>query len=201
MSQSQATTERMLEDHAKTMTWADITLGITRKQIKEHEKELAATARSKTEMENDYNFKDGHWVDPGKGKKDDGRAATLAMRVSLGDTENNIVNGGDSSYLSDLAEELYKDNDNCRDMDIDMAAVHQDTGRTLALQDRKGKDTAKDNQEVEKQPDTPDENSATLFYPPLSGSCMRNHLRQQGAAQPGQGADSQLKQRRVCLGG
>jgi hypothetical protein len=54
MSQSQAATERMLEDHAKTMTWADITLGMTRKQIEEHEKELAATARRETEMENNY---------------------------------------------------------------------------------------------------------------------------------------------------
>jgi hypothetical protein len=80
------------------------------------------------------------------------------MRVSLGDTEYNIVNGDDSSYLSDLSEELYEDNNNCRDMDIKMAAVHQDTGRTLALQDRKDKDTAKDNEEVEKQSDTPDRN-------------------------------------------
>jgi hypothetical protein len=31
MSQSQAATERMLKDNAKTMTWADITLGMTRK--------------------------------------------------------------------------------------------------------------------------------------------------------------------------
>jgi hypothetical protein len=77
----------MLEDHAKTMTWADITLGMTRKQIKEHEKELTATARRETEMKNDYNFKDGHLVDPGKGKKDNGTAATSAMRVSLGDIE------------------------------------------------------------------------------------------------------------------
>jgi hypothetical protein len=36
-------------------------------------------------MENDYNFEEGHSVDPGKGKKDDGMAATSAMRVSLGD--------------------------------------------------------------------------------------------------------------------
>ncbi len=41
-------------------------------------------------------------------------------------------------------------------MDIEMAVVHQDTGFTLALQDRKGKDTAEDNEEVEKQLDTPD---------------------------------------------
>ncbi len=45
MSQSQAATERMLKDHAKTMMWADITLGMARKRIKEHEKELAVTAR------------------------------------------------------------------------------------------------------------------------------------------------------------
>ena len=87
MSQSQATTERMLEDHAKTLTWADITLGMTRKQIEEHEKKLAATARRETEMENNYNFEDGHLVNPGKGKKDNGTAATSAMRVSLGDIE------------------------------------------------------------------------------------------------------------------
>ncbi len=68
-------------------------------------------------MENNYNFEDGHLVDPGKGKKDDGTAATLAMRVSLGDMEYEIVNGDDSSYLSNLEEELYKDDDNCRDMD------------------------------------------------------------------------------------
>jgi hypothetical protein len=159
MSQSQATTERMLKDHAKTITWADITLGMTRKQIKEHEKELAVTARRETEMENDYNFEDGHSVDPGKGKKDDSMAATLAMRVSLGDTEYNKVNGDDSFYLNNLAEELYEDDDNCRDMDIKMAVVHQDTGCTLALQDGKGKDTAKDDEEVEKQLDTPDRNA------------------------------------------
>jgi hypothetical protein len=142
------------------MTWADITLGMTRKQIKEHEKELAATARRETEIENDYNFKYGHSVDPGKGKKDDGTAATLAMRVSLGDTEYNIVvKGDDSAYLSNLAEELYKDDNNRRDMDIEMAAVHQDTERTLALQDGKGKDTAKDDEEVEKQLDIPDRNA------------------------------------------
>jgi hypothetical protein len=158
MSQRQAATERMLEDHAKTMTWADITLGMTRKQIKEHEKKLAATARRETEMENNYNFEDGHLVNPGKGKKDNGMAAMLAMRVSLGDMEYNIVNGDDSSYLSDLAEELYKDDNNHRGMDIEMAAVHQDTGHTLGLQDGKSKDTSKDDEEVEKQSDTPDRN-------------------------------------------
>jgi hypothetical protein len=156
MSQSQAATERMLEDHAKTLTWADITLGMTRKQIEEHEKKLAATARRETEMENNYNFEDGHLVNPGKGKKDNGMAATLAMRVSLGDTEYNIVNGDDSSYLSDLAEELYEDNNNRRGMDTEMAAVNQDTEHTLALQGGKGKDTAEDDEEVEKQSDTPD---------------------------------------------
>jgi hypothetical protein len=90
-------------------------------------------------MDNDYNFKDGHSVNPGKGKKDDGRAATLAMRVSLGDTEFNIVNTDDSPYLSNLAEKLYEDDNNHRDMDIKMAVVHQDTGCTLALQDGKAK--------------------------------------------------------------
>ncbi len=44
-------------------------------------------------------------------------------------------------------------------MDIKIAVVHQDTGRTLVLQDGKGKDTAKDNEEVEKQLDTPDRNA------------------------------------------
>ena len=44
-------------------------------------------------------------------------------------------------------------------MDIKMAVVHQDTGRTVALQDRKGKDTAEDDEEVEKQSDTPDRNA------------------------------------------
>ncbi len=43
-------------------------------------------------------------------------------------------------------------------MDIKMAVVNQDTGCTLALQDGKGKDTAKNNEEVEKQSDTPDRN-------------------------------------------
>ena len=42
---------------------------------------------------------------------------------------------------------------------IETAAVHQDTGHTLALQDEKGKDTAKDNKEVEKQSDTLDRNA------------------------------------------
>jgi hypothetical protein len=128
MSQSQAATERMRTmqrlQRGQTTALEVITLGMTRKQIEEHEKELAAKARRETEMKNDYNFEDGHLVDPGKGKKDNSTAAALAMRVSLGDTEYDIVNGDDSSYLSNLAEELYEDNNNCIDMAMEMAAVH-----------------------------------------------------------------------------
>ncbi len=60
MSQSQAAMERMLEDQGKNMTWADITLGMTKKQLQEHDKELSTTARQEKELEHDYNFEKGH---------------------------------------------------------------------------------------------------------------------------------------------
>jgi hypothetical protein len=87
MSQSQASMERMLEDQGKNMMWADITLGMTKKQLEEHNKELAATARQEKELEHDYNFEEGHSINPGKGSNEDGTAATSAMRVRLGNTE------------------------------------------------------------------------------------------------------------------
>ncbi len=83
MPQSQAAMERMLEDQDKNMTWADITLGMTKKQLKERNIEPAATARWEKELEHNYNFKEGHLINPGKGRNNNGTVATSAMRVSL----------------------------------------------------------------------------------------------------------------------
>jgi hypothetical protein len=164
MSQSQAAMERMLEDQGKNMMWADITLGMTKKQLKEHNKELAATARWEKELEHDYNFEEGHSINPGKGRNDNGTAATLAMRVSLGNTEYNIVDGYDTSYLSDLAENLYKDDGHHKDMDIKMAAVHHNTRCAFVPPEVGGKGTepntsANDDEKMEDQSDIPDKHT------------------------------------------
>jgi hypothetical protein len=159
MSQSQAAAmERTLKDQGKNMTWVDITLGMTKKQFEEHDKELMATARREKELEHDYNFKEGHWNNPGKRRNNNGNAATLATRVSLGNTEYDIVDEDDASYLSNLAENLCKDNDHCKDMDNKMAAVHCDTGCALVPPEVGGKGTepktsANNNEEKEDQSD------------------------------------------------
>jgi hypothetical protein len=104
---------------------------MTKKQLEEHDKELAATARWEKELEHDYSFKERHLINLGKGRNDNGTAATLAMRVSLGNTEYDIVDGDDASYLSDLSENLYKEDNHLKDLDIKMAAVHCNTGCAL----------------------------------------------------------------------
>ncbi len=70
-------------------------------------------------------------INPGKGRNNNGTVATSAIRVSLGNTEYNIVDGDDASYLSNLAENLYNDDNHCKDMDIEMAVVHCNTGCVL----------------------------------------------------------------------
>ncbi len=55
--------------------------------------------------------------------------------------EYNIVDGDDASYLSNLAENIYKDNNHCKDMNIKMAAVYCNTGRALVPPEVGGKGT------------------------------------------------------------
>jgi hypothetical protein len=213
MSQNQAIMERMLKDQGKNMTWADITLGMTTKQLKEHDKELVAAARPEEELEHDYNFEEGHSINPGKGRNDDGTAATLAMRVSLGNMEYDIVDGDDASYLSNLAENLYKDNNHCKDIDIKIAAVHHNTGCALVPPDLGGKGTEpnmsiNDNEEMEDQSDIPDkhmgmqggdEQSATQSSQ-LSADLASTTIHANKAQHTHGGAGFQLWQEGVCLG-
>ncbi len=51
------------------------------------------------------------------------------------------MDGDDASYLSNLAENLYKDNNHHKDMDIKLAAVHRNTGRALVPPKVGGKGT------------------------------------------------------------
>jgi hypothetical protein len=74
------------------------------------------------------------------------------------------VDGDNASYLSNLAENLYEDNNHRKDMDIKMAAVHCDTGHALVPPEVGGKGTepntsADNNEETEDQSDIPDEHT------------------------------------------
>ena len=74
------------------------------------------------------------------------------------------MDGDDASYLSNLAENLYKDDNHCKDMDIKMVAVHHDTGRALVPPEVRGKGpepntTAGNDEETEDQSDIPDKHT------------------------------------------
>jgi hypothetical protein len=83
MSQSQAAAERVLDEHNRKQQWVDITLGMRKKQMDDRDKELAAIARRDKELDQEYNFKGGHLVNPGDGHKDDGTVIASATRISL----------------------------------------------------------------------------------------------------------------------
>jgi hypothetical protein len=93
VSQSQAAAEQVLHDHDCKQQWVDITLGMTKKQMDDRNKEIAAITKKDKEQNQDYNFKEGHSINPGEGRKEDSTAFTLAMKVSLGNTAYNIVEG------------------------------------------------------------------------------------------------------------
>ncbi len=105
MSQSQAVAERVLDDHDQKQQCVDITLEMTKKQMDDQDKELAAITKRDNELDQEYNFEGGHSVNPGDGHRDDSTVITLALRVS-GDTAYDIEEGEDKSSLSNLEEDL-----------------------------------------------------------------------------------------------
>ncbi len=132
MSQSQAAAERMLDKHNRKEQLVDITLGMTKKQMDNCDKELAAIARRDEELDQEYNFEGGHLVNPGNGHKDEGTAITLAMRISLGDTAYDVEEWEDELSLGNLEVDLYKDNQGTGGIDFKMEQVHHNVGRKIA---------------------------------------------------------------------
>ncbi len=122
----------MLGEHNRKQQWVDITLGMTKKQMDNCDKELAAIARRDKELDQEYNFEGGHSVNPGDGHKDDGTAITLTMRISLKDSAYDFDKIEDKLSLSDLEADLYKDDQGTGGMDFEMVQVHPDVGRKIA---------------------------------------------------------------------
>jgi hypothetical protein len=106
MSPSQAAAERVLDKQDRNQQWVDIILGMSKKLMDDRDKELVANARRDKELDQEYNFEEGHSVTPGDGHKDKGTTITLAMRVSLGDTAYDVKEGEDESSLSNLEADL-----------------------------------------------------------------------------------------------
>jgi hypothetical protein len=79
-----------------------------------------------------YNFEEGHSINPGEGHKDDGTTITLAMKVSLDNTAYNIMEGEEETSLSDLAEDLYEEDEGIGGMDFEMEQAHHNTRRAIA---------------------------------------------------------------------
>jgi hypothetical protein len=66
MSQRQAAVEQVLHGHNHKQQWVDITLGMTKKQMDNRDKEIAAIAKRDKERDQDYNFEEGHSINLGE---------------------------------------------------------------------------------------------------------------------------------------
>ncbi len=132
----QAEAEQVLLNHDKTQHWVDLTLGMTKKQQDEYERECAAQAKQAESADRGYNFDDTHSVNPVAGQPDYGTTFTITGNQSLGETAYNVVMvGSDDSDLEEFAADLYKDEDRgANSMDLDIDQVHQDAGNELQEQ-------------------------------------------------------------------
>jgi hypothetical protein len=131
MSQSQAAAEQVLHNHNRKQQQVDITLGMTKKQMDDSDKDIAAIAKGDKECNQDYSFKEGHSINPGEGCKYNGTVVTSAMKVTLGNTAYNIVEGEEELSLSELAEELYEYDKGMGRTHFKMEQIHHDTGRAI----------------------------------------------------------------------
>ncbi len=135
-STRQAEAEQVLLNHDKTQHWVDLTLGMTKKQQEEYERELAAQAKQAESADQGYNFDDTHSVNPVAGQPNNGTAFTITGNQSLGETAYDVVMvGSDDSDLEEFAADLYEDEDGgANSMDLDIDQVHQDAGNELQEQ-------------------------------------------------------------------
>jgi hypothetical protein len=82
----QAEAEQVFLNHDKTQHWVDLTLGMTKKQQEEYERECAAQAKQAENTDRGYNTDDAHSVNPVAGQPDNGTAFTITGNQSLGET-------------------------------------------------------------------------------------------------------------------
>ncbi len=125
-SNQEAEAEQVLLDHDKTQHWVDLTLGMTKKQQDEYERERAAQAKQAESADQGYNFNDTHSVNPVAGRPDNGTAFTITGNQSLGETAYDVVMvGSDDSDLEEFTADLYKDEDGgANSMGLDINQVH-----------------------------------------------------------------------------
>jgi hypothetical protein len=132
-TRSQAAAEQVLQRHNQTQLWVDLTLGMTKHQNEEHERQQATQATAKVKanrLNRSYNFKDAHSINPVEGHPDNGTAFTKTRFVSLGEKAYDVVLQSNESDLEDIFDKLYsndKDNDG---VNLELNKVHCKTGKT-----------------------------------------------------------------------
>ncbi len=103
----------------------DLKLGMTKKQLDDHECKHIAQAKLAEGLEQAYNFDETHSVNPVAGWPDDGTAYTKTMNHSLGDTAYNVVVGDDDSETDDKVAEPYKDKEGALSRNPSSAPEHR----------------------------------------------------------------------------
>jgi hypothetical protein len=104
-TRSQAAAEQVLQRHDQTQLWVDLTLGMTKRQKEEHERQQATQVTAKAKaigLDRSYNFEDAHSINLVEGHPNNGTAFTKTRNVSLGETAHDIVLQGDESDLEDI---------------------------------------------------------------------------------------------------
>jgi hypothetical protein len=129
----QAALDQVLQRHDQTQLWVDLTLGMTKHQKEEHERQqaLQATAKAKTkELDHSYNFKDAHSINPVEGRPDNGTTFTKTRNLSLGETAYDVVLQSDESDMEDILNNPYSNDEDNNGIKLEMNEVHCQTGKT-----------------------------------------------------------------------
>ncbi len=132
-TRSQAAAEQVLQRHDQTQLWVDLTLGMTKHQKKEFERQQSTQATTKAKadgLDHSYNFEDAHSINPVEGRPNNGTAFTKTRNVSLGETAYDVVLQSDESDLEDIFNNPYSDDKDNNRVDLEMNEVHCQTGKT-----------------------------------------------------------------------